>query len=55
MAGYACGGARGANRAEKLGGYVGYVMMAGYAVAWGVSTGLVKMANDGRDLWVGGL
>ena len=27
-------------------------MTAGSVVAWGVSTGLFKMANDVRDLWV---
>ena len=52
VAAYAYGGVGGANRADSWGGYVGYVMMGVGAVAWAVSMGVFKMANDGRDLWV---
>ena len=52
MASYAYGGVKSANRADDWGGYVGYALTAGSLVAWAVSSGLIKMANDGRDLWV---
>lgn len=47
-----CGGVGGANTADSWGGRLGWGMKAAEAVAWGVSMGVFKMANDGRDLWV---
>jgi hypothetical protein len=47
---YLCGvGA--ANKTNSFFGYVGYAMLAGQIVVWGVSAGAFKMANIGRDLW----
>lgn len=50
MCTYICGvGA--ANKSASLTSYIGYVLMGIHVIAWAVSAGLFKMANNGKDLW----
>jgi len=47
---YACGiGA--ANKTHSCASYIGYVLMGVHVIVWGVSVGLYKYANTGKDLW----
>src|SRR4051812_29951170 len=50
MCAYICGvGA--ANKTSSVTSVIGYIMLAGQVVAWGVAAGAFKMASNGHDLW----